>query len=100
MNEAIGAATADKVPDTNIGRIWFLWDLQVKKRTDERTRTADLVSLRVRSHSFRVVSRYSKNRLPKSSRPIWRFPVFQNVRLGYCQSAKLAGLLSNNRGFI
>ena len=34
-------------PDTNNRPLYFLWDLQVKKRADERTRTADLLQLRV-----------------------------------------------------
>jgi hypothetical protein len=30
-----------------VGTLSFLWYLQVKRRADERTRTADLISLRV-----------------------------------------------------
>jgi hypothetical protein len=41
-------STADKALDTHIVCFSFLRDLQVQKRADERTRTADLISLRVR----------------------------------------------------
>jgi hypothetical protein len=44
--------TADKAPYTCTGSILFLWVLQVKKRADERTRTADLISLRVIGHTL------------------------------------------------
>jgi hypothetical protein len=45
-------STADKAPNTNIGVFPFLQDLQAKKRADERTRTADLISLRISSDVF------------------------------------------------
>ena len=35
--------TAAKAPDVNVGGFSFFQDLQVKKRADERTRTADLL---------------------------------------------------------
>ena len=41
--------TADKAPDTHTEAFIFLRDLQVKKRADERTRTADLLITSVRS---------------------------------------------------
>jgi hypothetical protein len=34
---------AAKAPDIDIGGFLFLWDLQEKRRADERTRTADLL---------------------------------------------------------
>ena len=42
--------TADKGPATSLEDYLFLWDLQAKSRADERTRTADLTSLRVIGH--------------------------------------------------
>jgi hypothetical protein len=39
--------TADKAPDVLVGGLLFLLVLQVKKRADERIRTAFLISLRV-----------------------------------------------------
>src|SRR3712207_9592457 len=53
-------------------------------RADERTRTADLSSLRVRSHTFVGVPHCSKSRLLKPSLSIACFPMFAVVRLGYC----------------
>ena len=47
MDEAFGVSyccpNAAKAPDVHVGGYCFLRDLQVKKRADERTRTADLL---------------------------------------------------------
>ena len=48
-DEALGEPTAAKAPDKRTGGIFFLRVLQVKKRADERTRTADLLITSVRS---------------------------------------------------
>jgi len=57
--------TADKAPDQNIGGFSFLRVLQVKRRADERTRTADLVSSRVCSRAFLSVAEDCKCRINK-----------------------------------
>jgi hypothetical protein len=57
--------TADKAPYTCTGSILFLWVLQVKKRADERTRTADLISLRVIGHALQGLAEACKCRISK-----------------------------------
>ena len=57
--------TADKAPDTKIGGFSFLRVLQEKKRADERTRTADLTSLRVRGQWLLSVAETCKFRISK-----------------------------------
>jgi hypothetical protein len=42
-----------------------LWDLQVKKRADERTRTADLISLRVSHQALQELAQGCKYRISK-----------------------------------
>jgi hypothetical protein len=41
--EALGEPTAANAPDKRTGGFFFLRVLQVKRRADERTRTADLL---------------------------------------------------------
>ena len=55
--------TADKAFDTNIVYFSFLQDLQAKKRADERTRTADLISLRVIGHVLHGCAGSCKSRI-------------------------------------
>jgi len=57
--------TADKALDTNTEAFIFLQDLQVKKRADERTRTADLISLRVCGQWLLSVAQARKSRIDK-----------------------------------
>jgi hypothetical protein len=93
----LGKSTADvlltKPPARTSGGLSFLRILQAKKRADERTRTADLLQLRVRSHAFSAVSRGFKNRLQKPCLLVLRFWMFPNARSGYChgycQNARL-----------
>ncbi len=42
-DEALGEPTAAKAPDKRTEGFFFLQVLQVKRRADERTRTADLL---------------------------------------------------------
>jgi hypothetical protein len=58
-------ATADNAPDTNTEGFTFLQDLQEKQRADERTRTADLVSLRVCGQRLLSVAEGCKSRISK-----------------------------------
>jgi hypothetical protein len=57
--------TADKVPDVLVGGFPFLRVLQVQKRADERTRTADLPSLRMIHQALQGVAHLCKFRLSK-----------------------------------
>jgi hypothetical protein len=57
--------TADNAPDTNIGDFTFLRVLQEKKRADERTRTADLISLGVIIHTLQGFAEGCKCRISK-----------------------------------
>src|SRR5215211_5910492 len=58
-----------------------------EKRADERTRTADLISLRVSSYAFTAVSRGFRKRSRKSYLPVMHFWIFADLRSGYCQSS-------------
>jgi hypothetical protein len=58
-------STADNAPDANIGDFLFLRVLQVKKRADERTRTADLISLGVCGLWLLSVARAFKTRIDR-----------------------------------
>src|SRR5215203_6471945 len=46
-----------------VGTLSFLWYLQVKRRTDERTRTADLLQLRVITQALLGCARSCKSRI-------------------------------------
>jgi hypothetical protein len=52
--------TAAKPPNILSGAFLFLWVLQVKRRADERTRTADLSSSRVIIHAVHKVAWWCK----------------------------------------
>src|SRR5215208_2626694 len=52
---ATAALLLPKPPNISSGAFHFLWVLQVKKRADERTRTADLSSLRVNCSYGRIL---------------------------------------------
>ena len=58
-------STADKAPDATIGGFLFLRVLQEKKRADERTRTADLISLRVIIQALQGFAEACKSRISK-----------------------------------
>jgi hypothetical protein len=57
--------TAAKAPDMDIGCFYFLRDLQARKRADERTRTADLLHLRVISQALLSVAWACKSRIDR-----------------------------------
>src|SRR5215216_5140649 len=57
--------TADKATDTNIEGLSFLRHLQAKNRADERTRTADLSSLRVIIHVLQGFTQACKSPISK-----------------------------------
>jgi hypothetical protein len=64
--------TADKAPDVFVRSFLFLRILQVKKRADERIRTAFLLQLRVIIHVLQAVARACKSRISKPV-PFLRF---------------------------
>jgi len=57
--------TAANPPPSVLGVLTFLRDLQVKKRADERTRTADLISLRVCGQWLLGVAEVCNSRINK-----------------------------------
>ena len=68
--------------------------LQIARKEEPTSGLEPLTcSLRVRSHTFIVVSRSSKIRILKASWLIWGFPVFPDVRSGYrhgyCQDMRI-----------
>src|SRR5215217_9281291 len=78
--------SADKAPDVLVGGILFLLDLQVKRRADERTRTAHLISLRVINMALQGFARVCKSRIFRQF-SLLRFAACCTVlRSRWCQS--------------
>jgi hypothetical protein len=74
--------TADKALDVWYGRFPLLRLFQVKRRADERTRTADLLQLRVIGQWLLRVARVCKSRISKPVSIFWlaaRCPVFRSL---------------------
>ena len=64
----------------------FLRFLQVKKRADERTRTADLTSLRVIINTLRGLAEVCNYRIPKRLSLLWVAACCTVLRSRWCQS--------------
>jgi hypothetical protein len=91
-------STAAKAHDMDIESFLFLPDLQAKKRADERTRTADLLQLRVIHQALQGFADSCKTRI---SRPIScpRFALCCTVlRSRWCQSGVNVVLVSAWQG--
>jgi hypothetical protein len=90
-------STADKAPDTNIGAFLFLRVLQVKWRADERTRTADLLQLRVIIHALHGFARGCKSPISKPVSFLCFATCCTILRSRWCQSGVKSPWITRRR---
>jgi hypothetical protein len=81
-----GVATAAKPPIILPRTFLFLWVLQVKERADERTRTADLTSLRVISQALQGLAGVCKSPILKRVSLLYLALSCTVLRSRWCQS--------------
>ena len=78
--------TAAKPSERTSGPIYFLWDLQAKKSADERTRTADLPSLRVINRMLQGFAQACKTRIDRQVSFLCLALCCTVLRSRWCQS--------------